>query len=122
MSKLVKVHVRDQDARNVSAYLPLRWEAIGPGGEPFAALDADITLTPAGEHATTLALAGVYRPPPGSQGNGGDRATVRPVAEETIRVFFDRIAEALFGPGPADEQDDGAAGGCGSGPPAAQAP
>jgi hypothetical protein len=48
----------------------LRWEATGPGGRLFPALDADITLTPAGEHATLLGLAGCYRPPLGSWGRG----------------------------------------------------
>jgi hypothetical protein len=43
----------------------------------FPALDADITLTPAGEDATVLRLAGAYRPPlgpPRRQPRPGDLA------------------------------------------------
>jgi len=39
-------------------------------GGLFPVLDADITLTPAGEQTTRLALAGVYRPPLGRLGEG----------------------------------------------------
>ncbi len=63
VSKLVEVRFRDLVIRDGTALLTLRWEATGPGGGLFPALDADITLTPAGEHATRLALAGAYRPP-----------------------------------------------------------
>lgn len=46
----------------------LRREAAGPYGRLFPALDADITLTPAGQQATVLELAGAYRPPLGAAG------------------------------------------------------
>ena len=48
MSRLVQVHFRDLVTREGSAVLALRWEAAGPCGGMFPALDADITLTPAG--------------------------------------------------------------------------
>lgn len=96
--RLVTVHARDQAARHCPARLALRWEVTGPDGERFPALDADLTLTPAGERATTLALTGVYRPPPWDQGTGNDRATVQRVAATTIRAFLGRIAKAICGP------------------------
>jgi len=73
VSKLVKVHFLDVVTRGESAVLTLRWEATGPGGRLFPALDADIWLTPAGEHAARLSLAGVYRPPLAALGAGLER-------------------------------------------------
>jgi len=46
MSKLVEVHVLDVVSRGESAVLALRWQATGPGGRLFPALDADIWLIP----------------------------------------------------------------------------
>jgi hypothetical protein len=98
-SKLVKVHFRDLVMRDDSAVLMLRWEATGLGGRLFPALDADITLTQAGEHATLLRLAGCYRPPLGSLGAGLDRAILHRAAAATIRAFMSRVADSI-GPGP----------------------
>jgi hypothetical protein len=42
MSKLVEVHFREEVTRGESAVLTLRWQATGPGGRLFPALDADI--------------------------------------------------------------------------------
>jgi hypothetical protein len=75
MSKLVEVHFLDLAVRGGSAVLALRWQAAGPGGRFFPALDADIALTPAGDHATRLSLAGAYRPPLGLVVVGLDKAT-----------------------------------------------
>jgi hypothetical protein len=75
--------------------LALRWEAIGPDGDLFAALDADIMLTWAGEHATELSVAGTYRPPATFLAAGLDRAIVDPVATATISIFLHRVAEAI---------------------------
>ena len=86
MSKLVEVHFLDVVTRGESAVLALRWEATGPGGRLFPALDADIWLTPAGEHSARLSLAGVYRPPLAALGAGLDRAV------------FHRVAERRYGP------------------------
>ena len=58
MSKLVEVHFLEVATRGESAVLALRWEATGPGSTLFPALDADIWLTPAGEHSARLSLAG----------------------------------------------------------------
>ena len=76
LSRLVQVHAQDLDAIGDAARFALRWEAIGPGGELFPALDADITLAPAGEHAATLTLAGAYRPPLGAADAELDRAVM----------------------------------------------
>jgi hypothetical protein len=77
------------------AGLALRWEAIGPDGDLFPALDADIKLSRAGEHTTGLTVAGTYRPPATFVAAGLDRAILDPVATTTIRIFLHRVAEAI---------------------------
>jgi carbon monoxide dehydrogenase subunit G len=98
MSTLVEVHFLDLVSREDSALLALRWEAMGPGGRLFPALDADITLTPAGEHATLITLAGAYRPPLGTLGATLDRAILHRVAAATIQTFINRVADAIAHP------------------------
>jgi hypothetical protein len=78
------------------ARLWLRWQAAGPDSAVFAALDADLTLSPAGEQTTVLAVAGVYRLP-GQVGTGLDPDLVRCFAA-TIRRFIAWLACALTAP------------------------
>jgi hypothetical protein len=101
MSRLVSVYCRGPVVHRASAHLAIRWVATRPGGELYPALDADITLAPAGKDATTLTLAAVYRLSRRNEGNDLDRATLRPIADVTIRAFIDRIAEAMAVPSPA---------------------
>jgi hypothetical protein len=91
--------VRPADLIETSRYarLPLRWQAISPEGALFPALDADLTLSPAGQTTTVLALAGVYRLPRPVT-SGLDPATVRRFADVTIRGFIARLACALTHP------------------------
>jgi hypothetical protein len=105
LSRLVQVHFRDLLTREDSAVLTLRWETIGPGGGLFPTLDADITLTPAGEQATLLTLAGAYRPPLGAVGVGLDRAILHRVATATTRTFMNRIADAIAHPAGVAERE-----------------
>jgi hypothetical protein len=67
----------------------------GPGGRLFPALDADIWLTPAGEHSIRLSLAGVYRPPLAVLGAGLDKAVFHRVADATVRSLLARVADVL---------------------------
>jgi carbon monoxide dehydrogenase subunit G len=103
-SRLVEVQFRDLVTHGASAVLTLRWEATGPGGALFPALDADLTLTPKGPGATRLRLDGSYRPPLGSLGERLDRMILHRVAAATIDSFVARIAEAI-GAGGADCAD-----------------
>jgi len=64
----------------------------------FPALDADVTLSPAGEHATALILAGVYRLPPRTLGDGLAVAMSQRIATATIRAFLGRLARTLAVP------------------------
>ncbi len=110
LSRLVEVRFRDLAASEDSAGLALRWEATGPGGRLFPALDADLTLRRAGEQATSLTLAGAYRPPLGTLGAGLDRAILRRVAAATIRAFLNRVADAIVHPDGAAAPVSGIAG------------
>ncbi len=97
-TRLVEVRFRDLVHHGESALLALRWEAAGPGGGLFPVLDADITLTPAGESATALSLAGSYRPPLGKVGAVLDRVVLRRAAAATIRGFVERVGDAVANP------------------------
>lgn len=98
MSKLVEVHFREVVTCGESAVLALRWEATGPDGRLFPALDADISLTPAGEQSTRLSLAGVYRAPFAALGAGVDKRILHGVADATARFLLSRVADVLARP------------------------
>jgi hypothetical protein len=89
------VHFQELTAGGDSGPIALRWEAEGPDGGLFPALDAEITLAPAGEQAPTLTLTGVYRPPPGIEDPGLDRAVVLRCAAATIQAFLHQVIEAM---------------------------
>ena len=82
MSRLVAVRFSDMAIHEDFAIEAMRWEAIGPGGALFPALDADIKLTPAGEDAIMLMVAGdlpAAAGRPGHRTGPGDHAPGRPV-------------------------------------------
>jgi hypothetical protein len=97
-SKLVQVRFRELAQRDDRAGLAVRWEATGPGGGLFPALDADITVTPVDEQTITLRLAGSYRPPLGTLGAALDTAILHRIATATIRSFLNRLAAAIADP------------------------
>jgi hypothetical protein len=97
MSRLAGVRAEDIAETAEGARLWLRWEAIGLDGTVYPALDAALTLTPAGEKATLLALAGVYRLA-GQTEAGLDPAIVRCFAAVAVRSFIARLACALIHP------------------------
>jgi hypothetical protein len=103
VSKLVRVRFRELVVRDDTAVLTMRWEAAGYGSGLVPALDADITLTPAGEQATRLALAGAYRPPLAGLGATLDKMIMHRVATATMRSLLSRIADAITHPRPAAE-------------------
>ena len=102
-SKLVRVRFLDPADRDDGIAVGLRWEATGVTGVLFPVLDGDITLTPAGQQTTRLALAGVYRPPLGRLGAGLDRAVLHHVADATIGALLQHLADALTRPAMAGE-------------------
>jgi hypothetical protein len=96
--RLCQVYFQDLKAGGDSARLALRWEVLGPGGL-VPALDADITLTPAGKHCTMLTLTGVYRTPLGAVSAGLDWGMWHGIATATIQAFLHLLTEALACPG-----------------------
>jgi hypothetical protein len=109
LSRLCQVYCQNLKAGGDSARFALRWEVTGPGGL-VPALDADITLTPAGKHFTTLTLTGVYRTPLGTVSAGLDWGIWHGVATATIRAFLRLLTEAIARPArveePATKADD----------------
>jgi hypothetical protein len=86
-------HLTVLTGHNGCARLPLRWETAGPAGQ-FPVLDADITLTAAGD-TSVLALVGTYRLPPGP---GAGQEAVRQCAAATIHSFLALLACAIAHP------------------------
>ncbi len=97
LCRLTQVRFGDIAVVRGCARLSLRWEAAAPGGAVFPALDADLTLCPAENKATVLALAGIYRLPNPMPADM-DPAVVRRHADMTIRSFTARLASALTHP------------------------
>jgi len=97
MPRLGGVRAEDIADTPDGARLWLRWEAIGPDGTVYPALDAVVTLTPAGDAITSLALAGVYRVP-GQVEAELSPAVVHCFAAVAIRGFIARLACALMHP------------------------
>lgn len=110
LSRFRHVHFQNLKASDDSARFALRWEVIGPGGGLFPALDADVTLTPAGRHFTTLAVTGVYRTPLGTMSAQLDWVLWHGIATATIRAFLRLLTEAIARSGgvagPAANADD----------------
>src|SRR5690349_1645751 len=122
VSKLVRVQARELSGAYLSAGIALRWEATGPGGGLFPVLDADVRLTPAGEHVTLLSMAGSYRPPLGALGRALDQAILHRVAAATIRGFVAQVAARIGGGQSGGAAETHAPNGAGSSPPAGIGP
>jgi hypothetical protein len=87
-SQLVQAEFGSLRLQQSSAVIALRWEAPGPGGSRYSALDAEITVSPEGQDETVVRLAGEYEPPPDLP----DRRAARKVATVTSRDFVGRVA------------------------------
>lgn len=96
-SKLVRVRIAEPVSRDGTICVGIRWEAAGPGGRLFPALDADIRLSRDGGQGPRLTLTGTYRPPLGTVGGGLDRLVLHAVASATIRALLSAVADALEG-------------------------
>lgn len=98
VAKLVRVRFLEPRYQDDGVTMAMRWEAMGAAGALFPVLDADLSLTSAGEHASRLALLGSYRPPFAWLGAGLDHALLHRVATATIRALLRDIARALAAP------------------------
>lgn len=97
-SKLVAVRVLDPVYHQDTMRVALRWETTGAAGGLFPVLDADLSISPAGEHSTQLVLSGSYRPPLGRLGAALDKAILHRVADATIHALLRSIADAVASP------------------------
>jgi hypothetical protein len=61
LSRLVRVHFLDPVERDGSTTMAMRWEATGITGRLFPVLNANTTLTAAGDQSTQMTLTGAYR-------------------------------------------------------------
>jgi len=104
----VRVRFLDPVYRDDVMTVGLRWEAAGAAGTLFPVLDANISISPAGDDAAQLTLAGSYRPPLGRLGAGLDRAIMHRVATATMHCLLQSVAEALVSPAPAGHPAEGA--------------
>jgi hypothetical protein len=98
MSKLVTVRLLDPVPHDDVMVVPLRWEATGPMGRLFPVLDANLTLSEAGDGRAVLRFAGAYRPPLAGVGEELDQMVLHRVADATVRSLLTRIAELLADP------------------------
>ena len=111
LTKLARVQVRELTWTDTAPGLAIRWEASGPDGTLFPVLDADITLTRAGEQGTLLSVAGVYRPPFGLTGGSLERSILDRVAAVTVSHFMASVAARIAGrPGTAEAASSNGAG------------
>ncbi len=103
--QLAGVRPGDLTGTSRTAQLPVHWDVTTADGALFPALDADLTLTPAGNQTTIFALTGVFRPPPGLAGTGLEPEIVFWFATAAVRVFLARLASALVHPPGAPPQN-----------------
>ena len=98
LTRLADVCLEDLTETDDCAHIALQWEAIAADGKLFTALLADLTLIPAGDQVTALAVTGTYWPPPGRAGAGLGQAIVRRCATAVIGSFLDSVACELVHP------------------------
>ncbi len=98
LSKLVAVRFLEPAERDNVTTVGLRWEATGSAAGLFPVLDANLTLTPDGEHRAQLTLTGTYRAPFGRLGAALDRALLRRVATMTAAALLTELASAITSP------------------------
>jgi hypothetical protein len=97
-AKLVQVSFLDPVYRDDVMTVGLRWEATGAAGALFPVLDANISISPAGDETARLALAGSYRAPFGRLGARFDQAAMHRVSTTTMRSLLRNLADALVTP------------------------
>lgn len=78
-----------------SFVVPLRWEARGPTGRLFPALDANLELTATDPDASRLSIIGRYEPPLGRLGATIDRAGMSKVVSATMTALLGEVATRL---------------------------
>ena len=106
-AKLARVQYAKPVQRGSTLRVPLRWEVTGPAGELFSVLDADLTLSCAGDGRTHVRLDGSYRPLVGPDGRVPDQAVLSRITTASLCYLLDNVADAIADPAP--EPQPGAA-------------
>jgi|SRR5580698_576677 hypothetical protein len=92
------IHVLEPVAAYGAVVVPVRWQARGQARLP-ALLDADLSLTAAGQDSTVLIITGTFRlptPPPGSPPGG--RVEPHTAAVACADSLLASVADALTSP------------------------
>lgn len=95
ISKQVRVQLLPARTVNGVLTVPFRWEATGPTGRLFPSVDANLTLTPAGENVTTVTVTASYRPPLGRFGEAMDQTLLAGLAECTVSAMVREVSAKL---------------------------
>jgi hypothetical protein len=102
-AKLARVQCAKPVQRGSTLRVPLRWEVTGPAGELFSVLDADLTLSCAGDGRTHVRLDGSYRPLFGPDGRVPDQAVLSRITTASLCYLLDNVADAIADPAPEPE-------------------
>jgi hypothetical protein len=98
---LLRVRIQEPDDAAGLVVLPLRWHAMGSGGQLVRVLSADLMLIAEQADRTLLRLQGGFRLPFPVAGSDRDRAEL-PLRAATASVSFllDHVRASLAGPAP----------------------
>jgi hypothetical protein len=95
LAKDVLVHALPSRAVGTVIVVPLRWQAVGPMGRLFPALDANLNLVSSGTD-TLLSIVGSYQPPLGRFGRVLDRVAMQDVANATLHALASDVADQIL--------------------------
>ncbi len=90
--KSLRVRLSGPRERMTGVAYALRWEARGPAGGLFPALDADLSLIRVDAIRTRLAIVACYRPQPGLQ---LDRPLLSRAAQMTLQSVVDGLVREI---------------------------
>lgn len=94
MAKTVDIRLGPIRRHGDLTLLAFSWHATGTASL-FPALDADLEISPLGDHRSELALRGRYDPPGGVLGRSADRLLLHRLADATVRAFLSSLANRL---------------------------
>lgn len=103
-ARIVSVQSLTAYANGDSFVVPIRWLVIGPSGQLFPIIDADLELTPHSANDTFIRVRGSYRPPRNAarevSGAALDQAVLNRFALVSVRSFVRGTAEIVATPVP----------------------
>ncbi len=93
LPKSIQVRLSGPREQITGVAYALRWEARGPAGGLFPALDADLSLIRVDAIRTRLAIVACYRPQPGLQ---LDRLLLSRAAQTTLQSVVDGLVREIM--------------------------